>query len=440
MAMIATYRAMRLILPNLTYRHVATHHEYVCNHIRNRIRVSLIMSESLPDLTDRERAILNLLPAHISTIADQLGFAESTIRNHITDIRNKDVEVEYDNKARQYFIADDRAPTVERISSTHKSQITKNANEVIEAEHSHLLRRLEQTDPLRPQSPTTDNDEVFMPVIGDIHFGDVVESTDGSHVYDIEAARESVSEFAERSLQIYDIESQTQTYNECALVILGDIATGTHIYDGQIHDIEAYLGDQVTESAQALIDLVLTYANVFEHVSVYCVLGNHGLDRASAARGSNTDLITYRWMQDALRRMRPSNIELEIADGSHSLTTRINSQVVHIRHGQNGQRHVDKTAASARDWRGIWAKTTNPIDDNDTGFDIALRGHFHTPSLDWLMNTYPVITAPSPKPGGEFADKIGYPDVGRPRHLGWCFGVGSSRRLTFKRLIDDGTQ
>jgi hypothetical protein len=99
---------------------------------------------------------------------------------------------------------------------------------------------------------------------------------------------------------------------------------------------------------------------------------------------------------------------------------------------------VDKTAASSRDWRGIWADVTDPLDSANVGFDVAVRGHFHDPSLDWLMNTFPVITNPSPKPGGDFADKIGQPDVGLPRHLGWCLGLGSERRLTFKRLVDDG--
>jgi predicted phosphodiesterase len=398
------------------------------------------MTDDLPELTDRQRHVVELLPAHIEQMASSLGCERSTVRSHISAVCEKGIEIEYDRSANRWYIADDRAPEVERISTTHKSQITKRANKVIEAEHSHLLRRLEQTDPLTPTPPGTKNAESLLAIFGDLHFGDVVENDRGTVLYDMETAKASVDMFAEKVLQIHDLESQTQDYDECVLALTGDIATGTHIYSGQVHDIEAFLADQVTDSAQKLVDLVVTLADRFDSVRVLGVLGNHGLDRASAARGSNTDLLTYRWMQDALRRMRVTNVSVTIADGSHSLTETINGQTFHLRHGQRGQRHVDKTAASSRDWRGIWADVRSDDVDRSVGFDIAARGHFHEPSLDWLMNTYPVLSAPSPKPGGDFADKIGQPDVGPPRHLGWCCGVGGSRRLTFKRLVDDGGQ
>lgn len=399
------------------------------------------MTEDLPDLTDQQTRLLDQLAdggATTTEISEQLGVESTTVSYHVRKLRDKGIDIDYDRSAKLWYIIDERKPKVERISSKHKSQITREANEIIEAEHSHLLRRLKQSDPLTADPVVTDNSETFLVVTGDHHFGDVVE--DNQTPYNMQIAEDSIDMLAEKCLQIHDLESRTQEFKKCVIALTGDIATGTHIYSGQVHDIEAFLADQVTRSAQKLIDLVLTLAERFDKVEVYGVLGNHGLDRASAARGSNTDLLTYRWMQDGLRRMDVPNVEVTIADGSHSLTTKINGQVFHLRHGQEGQRHVDKTAASSRDWRGVWANTEDPTDVEDVGFDIAARGHFHEPSLDWLMNTYPVVSAPSPKPGGEFADKIGHPDVGAPRHLGWCLGVGAKRRLTFKRLVDDGSQ
>ena len=395
------------------------------------------MANDVPDLTPKQTRLLDVLPAHIDEISDSLSIERSTVRDHIEGIREKGIDLQYDRTANQWYMQDERAPTLERISSKHKSQITREANEIIEAEHSYLLRRLEQTDPLTITQPTRNNEETFVGILGDIHFGDVTEDDRGHKTYDMDTATESVEQFGRKCLEMHDLERETQTYNDAVLIITGDVATGTHIYSGQVHDIEAYLADQVTESAQALIDLIITLSERFETLQVYGVLGNHGLDRASAARGSNTDLLTYRWMQDGLRRMNVNNVEIQVADGSHDLTTRINGQTVHIRHGQRGQKHVDKTAASSRDWRGIWADTRDPV-TNRVGFDIAVRGHFHDPSLDYLMGSYPVFTNPSPKPGGDFADKIGQQDVGQVRHLGWCIGVGDTRRVTFQRLIDDG--
>lgn len=395
-------------------------------------------TDDIPDLSEQQTTLLTALPAHISELADSLGVQRSTVRDHIERVRQKGIDIEYDRDAEQWYNADERAPELQRLSSKHKSQITREANELIEAEESLLLRRLEQSEPLSHNQPPRDQSESFVVVFGDTHFGDVVETERGDTVYDMDIAERSVDLFAENVLQMHDLESATQNFHDCHLVLTGDIATGTHIYDGQVHDIEAYLAEQVTRSSQKLIDLIVTLADRFETVDVYAVLGNHGLDRASAARGSNTDLITYRWVQDGLRRMQVENVEMTVADGSHTLTTRIRDHTLHIRHGQQTQEHVDATARSESDWRGYWADVNNPPGPNETvGFDVAVRGHHHQPSLDFLLNTYPVFTAPSPKPGGEFADSIGKPDVGSVRYLGWCFGTGDSRRLTFKRVVDD---
>jgi len=54
-----------------------------------------------------------------------------------------------------------------------------------------------------------------------------------------------------------------------------------------------------------------------------------------------------------------------------------------------------------------------------------------------VLNRYPVFTAPSPKPGSEFIERMGSPDVSNRKHLGWVFGTSDDRRTTFEYLIDD---
>lgn len=388
------------------------------------------MSDDLPDLTDApaQRAVLRELPASKADIADALDVAETTADGHIRSLQDKGIDVEYDRSANQWYLADDRAPKLRRISTKHKQTKTREANALIEAEETTLLRRLEQSDPLEATPAEAESAESFVAVLGDLHFGDVVETDRGDVVYDMDRATEAVHTFGRKCRLVKRLESEYTTFSECHLILLGDIATGTHIYSGQVHDIEAFLADQVTAASQALADLVLTLADAFPSVHVYGVLGNHGLDRASAARGSNTDLIVYRWMQDALRRTGRDDISIDLAESTHHHNTTIRDWRWHIRHGQDGHRHIDKTAASSRDWRG-WRDKHR--------FDVAVRGHWHDPGLDWVLNRYPVISAPSPKPGGEFIERMGHPDVSNHRHLGWCVGVPDERRLSFKRLIDD---
>jgi 3',5'-cyclic AMP phosphodiesterase CpdA len=383
------------------------------------------------DLSDapRLREYLSLLPASTPEAAEEMDVADTTVEGYRDRLESSHgVELDYDRDANRWYIADDRAPKLRRISTKHKSQKTREANELIEAEESILLRRLERTEPATVRPAADPSRETFCAAIGDLHFGDVVEADDGSILYDVDEAEAAVETFAEQCLKIKELQSELIDFDDCYLFLLGDIATGTHIYRGQVHDIEAALAEQVTRGSQALVDLVTTLAEHFETVQVRAVLGNHGLDRASAARGSNTDLICYRWMQDALRRDDVDNVDIEIAEANHHLNTRVRDWRFHVRHGQDGQRHVDKTAASSRDWRG-WREAHQ--------FDVGLRGHWHDPSVDYVLNRYPILTTPSPKPGEEFIERMGHPDISRRKHLGWVFGTSDDRRTTFEYLIDD---
>ena len=382
-----------------------------------------------PELTDRQREFIAHLPASTSELSRRMGVEPTTVEGYRERLRDKGVGLEYDDDANQWYLADDRAPKLRRISTKHKGTKTREANELIEAEESILLRRLRRTDPLQTRPRESPDAESFVAVLSDLHFGDLVEDDRGTVVYDVETARNCVRTFAQKCLEIRDLERQYTRFDDAHLFLLGDIVTGEGIYEGQVHDLEAFLADQVTESVAALHELAITLAEAFDTLHIHCVLGNHGQVRASGvSRQANCDLIAYRWLDDALRRDDVDNVSMEIAEATHHLNTEVRGWRVHCRHGQDGQTHVDKTAASSRDWRG-WREAHR--------FDLAMRGHYHTPSLDWVLNRYPVFSAPSPKPGSEYIERLGSPDVSEARHLGWLFGVGDSRPVTFKRLVDD---
>jgi len=388
------------------------------------------MSDTL-DLSDapRLKELLAILPASTATISERMNVPETTVESYRNRLREThDVGLEYDRKANQWYIADERAPKLRRISTKHKGTRTREANELIEAEESVLLRRLNRTDPITAPARSEPSPETFCCVLGDLHFGDLVEADDGTVLYSMDQARDAVRTFGKQALKIREMQSELVDFDDCYLFLLGDIATGMAVYDGQRHDIEAHLGDQVTAAVESLHRLIRTLAGEFDTLQIRCVLGNHGNERAAASRGANTDLIVYRWLDDILRRSYLDNVDIEIAEATHHLNTEVRDWRFHVRHGQDGQRHVDKTAASSRDWRG-WREKHR--------YDVALRGHWHDPSIDYVLNRYPVITSPSAKPGSEFIERMGHPDVKQRKHLGWVFGTSDDRRTTFEYLIDD---
>jgi len=395
------------------------------------------MTEQIPDLTDKQKEVIDSLPASKGEIAQKLKIGKPGVRTHLDAIREKDVELGYDREANQWYINDERAQKLRRISTKHKSSKTREATEIIQEEESTLLRRLNRTNPLTVSPDPQTGSETFCAVLGDLHFGDLVEKEfwdeeTGQYVtrkvYSMKQAKQAVEDFGKKIIELKRLMESYTSFDDCYLFLLGDIATGEGIYEGQVHDVEAHLADQTTASVSALYQLCITLSEEFDSLQVRGVLGNHGKSRASASHGANTDLITYRWLDDRLRDSGYENINFAVAEAYHHLNTQVRDWRFHVRHGQQGKEHIDETSYSESKWRG-W--------QDEFDFDLAMKGHHHKPAYHKIMNQYPVISAPSPKPGGEFASKIGSPDVSVTKDLGWAFGVSDSRPVTWKFLVDE---
>jgi hypothetical protein len=393
-----------------------------------------------PDLSDapRLKEYLALLPASTPDAAESMDVAKTTVegyRDRLDD--NHDVDLAYDREANQWFIADERSTQLRNLSTRSKQSITREVTERIEDEKRTLMRRLRRTDPLQADPVEQDKHETFCLIIGDTHFGDAVEKEywdddEGdyvmSRVYGPEIAGAKVAEFGRKALRMREHMSSIATFDDCYLFLLGDIATGEHIYDGQWREIEAPLNEQVEESVSALFQLCRTLSREFETLQIRGVPGNHGTDKPSAAIGANTDLLTYSWLDDRLRDAGFENVDFRTTEQHKHLNTTVRDWRFHVRHGDDEKEHVDETASSSRDWRGL-------VDEFD--FHVAMKGHHHSPAYHKVMNKYPVFSAPSPKMGGEFPSRIGKPDVSRYADLGWVFGVSDKRPVTWKFLLDD---
>lgn len=391
----------------------------------------------LPDLTDRQRDFLAQLPASTPELADHFGVEPTTIESHRDAIKDKGVDIRYDRDANQWYIADERSAQLRRLSTRTKQSITRDVSERIQEEQATLMRRLRRTEPLEAEPVERGGRESFGLILGDLHFGDVVEkefwdADEGEYatqrVYDSEIAAEKVAHFGRKALQIRELMSTVASFDDAYLFLLGDISTGMYVYEDQWADIDAPLVEQVEQSVSALYQLVTTLAAEFDTVQVRGVPGNHGTDKPSAAIGANTDLITYAWLNDRLRDAGHDNVDFRTAETHHHLNTTVRGWRYHVRHGDDELEHVDETAASSRDWRGL---------RDEFDFDAAMKGHHHAPSFHKVMNAYPVFACPSPKPGGEYPSRIGKPDVSDYADLGWVFGVSGERPVTWQFLLDD---
>lgn len=382
------------------------------------------------DLTDRQKELINCLNeggADKQEIATRMGISGSGVKSHIAAIRDKGVNLEYDPDAKCYYIADQ--PKVRRLSTKHKGTITREANDFRTEQESAILRRLRRKDPLIAKPSPHQGNEDMVVAIGDVHLGDLVENQRGERVYDTDTAAASVMHVTEKALELKKFQEALVDFDTCHLFWIGDMVTGESIYEGQAYHTELMMADQLSIAVEVLTHQAESLAQEFDTLTITAVPGNHGEVRASYSSGqANMDLVCYRWVCDRLIDMGYDNIQFNVGEAKHYRNVSVRGWNYLARHGQEEQVHADATARSQADQRGL-------LHYHD--FDVQIRGHWHTHREEDVMNGPEVITLPSPKPGSDFAEKIGRPDCSSWRKLGMIWRASDKRPITGKYILDD---
>jgi len=396
----------------------------------------------IPDLTDRQREFLSQLHgngASTPTIADALGVKPTTVEGIRNRVRERleesdaDVSLEYDRDTNKWYLVGQDKADVRRLSTKAKQTITKEANEFRTDMEEAIIRRLERREPLRAIPDPTPESEDLVIAFGDIHVGDSVQVYDRegekTEVYNPKIAYGSVLEITQRALKIKRMMESMVDFDDVHVFWTGDMVTGMDVYNGQAFKIKMGLADQLAYGVEMLTHQIATLAEHFNTVTVTAVPGNHGLDRGSYSSGqANQDLNCYRWVADRLVERGLDNVDYRISEGEHSIGRELRGHFYHLRHGQNEQVHVDATARSQADQRGLLYATD---------FDVQIRGHYHKEREESVLNVADVVTCPSPKPGGEFAEIIGQPDCSDYRRLGKVWRVSDKRPKAGVHTIDD---
>jgi len=383
------------------------------------------------DLTDRQRELIHHLPADKDTLAEQLGVAGTTAKDHIASLRDNGVNIQYDHENGVYALADQQK--VRRVSTKHTGTKTREANNFVTEVERTILRRLEGSDELiAPQKPTRGNEDMVLHLT-DLHIGDVVEDETGTEVYNTEIAKNAVDTVTEQVLKLKETMGGIADFDTLHVLYGGDMITNENIYDGQAFDIESLLVDQMTTAVNSLTKQLKTFSREFETVNVIAQPGNHGKTRASGvSKQANMDLVTYRWIDDRLREASVPNLDFTTSEAKWYRTfgMRGGKWTGFLTHGQDAQSHVDATAASSRDWRG-WL--------NEFDFDVGYRGHYHESRRESIQNGPFVFESPSPKPDDEWTSRIGKGSVEGPnKRLATVHGVSDKRPVTWECVLDDG--
>lgn len=361
------------------------------------------------ELTEREAYIYRSLPASLSVIATDLGVSERVIEAHLDTIAEKGWSLEGDDAGNYIGLDQDHLR-----SSEHKQTRTRKANRWWQARHDQLVHEFQQLEwPTAEFRPYNGNED-WVTHLTDLHAGDLIRRDDGRVVYETSTIPRVIDYITNQSLALAD--KHGSTYDAAHLLWAGDFITNEGIYESQYEDLDAWLDEQHDILVAPLMRQLKAFSERFPAVQVVCQVGNHGQHRASGvSRQANADLILYKHIRNNVASVRKygdgdalENVEFKIGEARAFRNFQMRDGAIkgHLRHGQDRKPQA-VTRAGSDEWRGTLM---------DHQFDVGYLGHHHISGrLPW--DGPPVLISGSPKPAGEYVERLGgrtektYPDI-----------------------------
>lgn len=368
------------------------------------------------ELTDRERYIARELQtgATVAGLADELDERPSVITQHLRDLRRQGWRVYHDDSAGHVAIEGDHLLR----SSEHTGTRTRKANRWWETRHNALVRRFKELSTPSAELDAAAGCEDWVCHLTDLHAGDRVRRDDGAVVYETDEIPAVIDYVTEQALAL--AEKHNSDYDAAHLLWGGDFVTNEGIYEGQFEDLDAWLDEQHDTLVAPLIRQIKAFAERFPTVNVVCQVGNHGKHRASGtSRQANADLICYKHVRNTVAEIRRhadvlENVRFRIgqAQAFRNFALRGGRLRGHLRHGQHRKPQAE-TSARKKEWLATL---------REHEFDVAAIGHHHVSGrIPW--DGPPVICSPSPKPAGEYVERLGERVAGGAQGVASVFGV-----------------
>jgi hypothetical protein len=370
------------------------------------------------DLTDRERVLVDELEtgATLPDLTARVDDRASIVTQHLRDLRAEGWRVYVDETAGHVAIESDEPLR----SSEHKGTRTRRANKWWELSHNQLVREFRTLETPAATLDATAGREDWCVHMTDLHAGDVERNDEGEVVYATDMIPPVVDYITDQGLSL--AAKHGSDYDTVHLLWGGDFVTNEGIYEGQFEDLDAWLDEQHETLIDPLIRQIKTFAaaDQFDRVQVVCQVGNHGQHRASGtSRQANADLILYKTIRNTIAHIQDHGDALDTvrfvlgsAKPYRNFDLRGGRLRGHLRHGQH-RRPQAETAARSNEW-------TKTLVDHE--FDLALMGHYHISGrIPW--DGPPILVSPSPKPAGEFVERIGGRLASGPQGVATAFGV-----------------
>lgn len=357
----------------------------------------------MSELSKNEFTAKSLMPETTTGLAETMEISRSYVWDIIEQLRRKDVDVRQDSEGR-YYVHGEHDPaeapsfvTETRSTSEGKAAITRKAKRLLaQMEHS-LKQSLSDMEPAVADGGlayTEGNHDLVIHRTDD-HFGERITNQHGDVIFNSEIAQDRVERVFDESLAKAELRRDLGVEFDTAHLLLGgDIVTNEAIYEGQPHDIDETLHDQINRAADVYVTGIKRLSDEFPTVQVVCQPGNHG--RIGSGNPSNADSILYSMIDKVVRESGMDNVTLLQSDRSYYIDFSIRDWNAHLRHGHDASLEHIGTSAGKHRWQS-WLI--------DHGFDVAFRGHYHMLKEE-PINGRPVIMGGSIVPQTEFEESM----------------------------------
>lgn len=214
--------------------------------------------------------------------------------------------------------------------------------------------------------------------------------------YGIDTLSKRMQLFADKVIEITNIQRQDHPVREAVLMLGGDMVEGVGIYESQVYEIEAYLFEQLFECTRIVEQLVRTLAENFEQVRVVCEFGNHGRigKYGTMPKGDNVDRMAYRIVQDRTKDI--AHVTWQQSDNWYQHFA-IGAYKVLLVHGDEVRTYSGTPLFGIIKRVSAWAAGVVPP------FDDCYMGHWHNPTTATIGNGNRVFITGSPESSNAYA-------------------------------------
>jgi len=215
----------------------------------------------------------------------------------------------------------------------------------------------------------------FHSIRSDAQVGELLEKEEvqGINEYNSDIYNKRVQKWTKKVLKFKEQDEASLGLNKLVVHHVGDQVEGERIYRGQAFHLDLNLIEQLFFSLEVEASSMLTLAQKFNEIEIFCVPGNHGRPGKVGEHHSKTnfDYLFYRMLKMQLEKQ--PNIKVFVSE-SPTMIVKHGKKNFILTHGENIKAYMGIP------YYGLEREHRKLADLYGMVFDYQISGHFHQPA------------------------------------------------------------